>query len=418
MFGFSEGNHCFHGNLASDALRARGEQMKEAVSSLSAKRMDRTDRDAWVDYFVSKYEVEPLELYPDTIEIELDEKTVRVYNPMARMLPYQSEYVDRPGIRATCRVAFTGDPALFQLTPSTCSFSESYAYDRVESPGSDGIGYLHLSYELPQDGASAEGIRSHFESEIRAFKLAADRVSADAGNFNISLRELAEHAVDQRIGQIGKLAAIRQGLNLPLNRVEGMPMARPISLKKKRLVFSEPRTSAEGPCWSIGDDDYATITDIIDGLGATMEATPKAYCFFNEEQLRCHLLGVLNTHYENATGETFRNHGKTDIYIPFDNHAAYIAECKCWHGRKAFLGALEQLFSYTTWRDTKVSVIVFNKKTANYERLLTEIDAALSEEAISTRRPQPAQWTCKIQNKQDERVMHVTVQAFNLYCPS
>ena len=418
MFGFDGGNHCFQGNLASDAFRARGEQMEETVSGLSAKRMDQTDRDAWVDYFVSEYEIEPLELYPDSIEIELDEKTVRVYNPMAKMLPYQSEYVDKPGIRATCRVAFTGDPALFQLAPSTYSLSELYEYDRIDGPDSEGIGYLHLSYELPQDGASAEGIRSHFGSEVRAFKLAADRVSADAWRFNVSLREIVEHAVDRRIGEIGKLATIRQGLNLPLNRVDGVPMARPIPLKKKRLAFSEPRTSAEGSCWSIGDDDYATITDIIDGLGATMEATPKAYCFLNEEQLRCHLLGVLNTHYENATGETFRNHGKTDIYIPFDNHAAYIAECKCWHGKKAFLGAIEQLFSYTTWRDTKVSVIVFNKTTANFERLLSEVDTALSEEAISVRRSKLSQWTCKIQDKQDERVMHVTVQAFNLYCPS
>ena len=415
MLGFRDGKHCFQGDLTSNAFLARGEQMSKEVSVLSAKGMDQTDRDAWIDYFVSKYAIEPLELYPDSIEIDFDEKTVRVYNPMARMLPYQSEYFDKPGIRATCRIAFTGDPALFQLTPSTYSLSDSYDYDRIDSPNSEGIGYLHLSYELPQDTASAESIRSHFESEVRAFKLAADRASADAERFNASLRELVERAVDRRIEQIGKLATIRQGLNLPLNRVEGAPMAQPIPLKKKRLVFSVPVPSADGPARSIGDDDYAHITEVIDGLCAIMEAAPGAYCGFDEEQLRCHLLGVLNTHYENATGETFRNHGKTDIYIPFDDHAAYIAECKCWHGRKKFLQALEQLFSYTTWRDTKVSVIVFNKATANFEHVLDETNEALSERAISVRRPKPSRWTCEIQNEQDERVMHVTVQVFNLY---
>lgn len=415
MFGYGDGNHCFQGNQATAAFQAHGERMKKAVAELSAKDMDQTDRDAWIDYFVSKYTVEPLELYPDTAEIDFKEKTVRVYNPMSRMLSYQNEYIDRPGIKATCSVAYTGDPSLFKLTPSTYSLSDSYKYERIDNPNHDGFGRLHLAYELPQDKASAEAIQSHFKAEIDTFKLAADRVSADAARFNGSLRPLVERAVDQRIGQLDKLATIRQGLNLPLNRVEGAPMALPIPLKRKKLVFSIPQPSTEGPAHNIGDKDYAHIIEIIDGLCATMEATPGSYCDFNEEQLRSHLLGVLNTHYENATGETFRNHGKTDIYIPFAEHAAYIAECKCWHGRKAFLDAIEQLFSYTTWRDTKVSVIVFNKKTANFEHVLNEVDAALAKRAIDVQRPKPARWTCKIQNEEDERVMHVTVQVFNLH---
>ena len=415
VYGYHDAKGCFGGERATAVFQAHGAKMKKAVAKLTVEKMDQTDRDAWVDYFVSKYTIEPLELYPDSIEIGLDEKTVRVYNPMARMLPYQSEYVERPGIRATCRVAFTGDPDLFQLTPSTYSLSDTYEYDFIDNPDSEGIGYLHLSYELTQDRASAEAIRSHFESEVGAFKLASDRVNADAEGFNASLRSLVECAVDQRIGQLNKLATIKQGLNLPLNRVEGAPMALPIPLKKKRLIFSVPKPSTDGPARSIGDDDYAHVTEVIDGLCAIMEAAPGSYCAFDEEQLRCHLLGVLNTHYENATGETFRNHGKTDIYIPFEDHAAYIAECKCWHGRKKFLQAIEQLFSYTTWRDTKVSVIVFNKATANFEHVLDEIDGALFERAISVRRPKPSRWTCEIQNEQDERVMHVTVQVFNLY---
>ena len=418
MYDYREVKGCFGGNDATTVFKSHGVRMKEAVAKLSAEKMDQSDRDAWVDYFVSEYTIEPLVLYPNSIEIELDEKTVSVYNPMARMLPYESEYVDRPGIRATCRVAYTGDPALFQPTPSIFSLSDTYECDRIDKPNAEGIGYLHLSYELPQDRASAEVISSYFKGKVEAFKLAADRVSADAERFNASLRALVEQAVNQRIGQLDKLATIRQELNLPLNRVEGAPMARPVPLKKKRLVFSAPKPSPGEPARSIRDEDYAHIIDVIDGLCAIMEAAPGAYCCFDEEQLRCQLLGVLNTHYENATGESFRNHGKTDIYIPFDDHAAYIAECKCWHGRKAFLRAIEQLFSYTTWRDTKVSVIVFNKTTANYEHVLNEIDGALSERAISVLRPKPSCWTCKIQNEQDERVMHVTVQAFNLYYSS
>ncbi len=415
MFGYGERGGCFQREQAAAAFKVRGEQMKKAVAELTAKRMDQTDRDAWIDFFVAEYAVEPLVLFPDNAEIDFSEKSVRVYNPMYRMMPYQQEYYDRPGIKATCRVPFTGDSSLFHLTPSISSLSDSYRYDRIDKPNSDGVGYLHISYELEQDKATAEAIRDYFTHEVDTFRLAAERVSADAQQYNASLPALVERAVDQRIGQLDKLASIRQDLNLPLNRVEGVPMALPIPLKRKKLVFSIPEPSAAEPARSIGDSDYAHITDIIDELCATMEAMPGAYCIFGEEQLRSHLLGVLNTHYENATGETFRNHGKTDIYIPFEDHAAYIAECKYWHGRKAFLDAIEQLFSYTTWRDTKVSVIVFNKKTANFEHVLDEVNGALIDRAIDVQRPKASRWVCKIQNEQDERVMHVTVQVFNLY---
>ena len=124
---------------------------------------------------------------------------------------------------------------------------------------------------------------------------------------------------------------------------------------------------------------------------------------------------MLGTHYDNVTGETFRNRGKTDIHIPFGDHVAYIAECKIWHGPKAFLAAIEQLFSYTTWRDTKVSVIVFNKENKSFENVLQGIKAALDEHAALVRDIRRGQWNCEIQNNDDERVMHVTVQAFNLH---
>lgn len=95
---------------------------------------------------------------------------------------------------------------------------------------------------------------------------------------------------------------------------------------------------------------------------------------------------------------------------------AYIAECKIWHGRKAFLAAIDQLFSYTTWRDTKVSVIVFNKDIKSFEAVLDAIQGALDEVSVQQEgRPKHSQWYCKIQNKNDERIMHVTVQVFDLH---
>ena len=86
-----------------------------------------------------------------------------------------------------------------------------------------------------------------------------------------------------------------------------------------------------------------------------------------------------------------------------------------WHGKKRFLDAIDQLFSYTTWRDTKVSLIVFNRSVKNYAALLDSIQSVLDSVAFSIISTEQAVWKCKVQNDEDERVMDMTVQVFNLY---
>ncbi|WP_143117349.1 hypothetical protein [Denitrobacterium detoxificans] len=377
--------------------------------------MDKTDRDAWIDYYVSQYEIDCLAIYPESMQLELDEKTLQEYNHWSRMDPSEPKYFDVAGFRATCMVPYTGDPELFKVTPMTHTL-RTFEIERLDRPNKDGVGYFVLVYEVTQREATADGIRKHFQEEVGDYVTAAEHIRMDAKQFNDSLRQQVEQAVDKRISELDKFASIRQGLNLPLRRVKDAPMAKPVSLpRKKKLVFNMPRPSEQGESYCIADVDYEHITEIIDSCCSIMEQAPGSYVSFGEEQLRDHILSVLNTHYENATGETFRKKGKTDINVPFEGHAAYIAECKIWHGRKAFLAAIDQLFSYTTWRDTKVSVIVFNKDIKNFETVLDAVQDALDEVSIQEGRPKHSQWYCKIQNKYDERIMHVTVQVFNLH---
>ena len=405
---------CFNGNLTIDVFKAHLAKMRQEVASLSPEKMDKTDRDAWVDYYVSKYQIDCLTIYPESMQMELDEKSLQEYNSWSRMDSYEPDYYNVPGVRATCTVSYTGDARLFKVTPMSHQL-RSFEVESLDESDNDGIGSLVLAYEVTQRAASAEMILEHFNHEIGAFIEEATHINADAKPFNDSLRQQVEQAVDKRIADLDKLASIRQGLNLPLNRVKDAPMAKPVDLPRKQLTFKMPRPSKQGPSYSIRDEDYQHITEIIDGCCSAMEQAPGSYRSFEEEQLRDHILSVLNTHYENSTGETFRRNGKTDINVPFDNHAAYIAECKIWHGKKAFLSAIDQLFSYTTWRDTKVSVIVFNKVNKSFENVLHAIQDAIHEVSVQESHPKHAQWYYAMQNKEDERVMHVTVQVFDLH---
>lgn len=406
--------HCFNGNYATHVFDTRRKRMLDEIASLDASSMNETDREAWIDYFCSKFTIEYLIIHRDSIELDLVEKKIRICNQWARIMPYEPEFCEVPGFCATCKIYYTGNPMLLELTPSTHTL-DNFEVETVVKPDKDGVGYFILAYELTQNAASSEKIQEYFRNRINAFVKEAERVNKDVESFNGSLQQHAEQAIDKRINEIDKFATIRQGLNLPLNRVKNAPMIKPVPLPQKKLTFSIPKPVAQGPSYCINDSDYLHITEIIDGCCSMMEQAPGSYQGFEEEQLRDHILSVLNTHYENSTGETFRRNGKTDINIPFENHAAYIAECKIWHGKKAFLAAIDQLFSYTTWRDTKVSVIIFNKENKNFERVLETIQNAINEVSVQDSRIKHSEWRCAIQNKSDERVMHVTVQAFDLH---
>ena len=114
-----------------------------------------------------------------------------------------------------------------------------------------------------------------------------------------------------------------------------------------------------------------------------MEKTARTFSKLYEEELRDVILSSLNTHYRgSATGETFNKRGKSDIHIPFDNKSTYIGECKIWTGKGLFLDAINQLFSYMRWRDTKTSLIIFNKKNKDFFKILETVENILSEHVL------------------------------------
>ena len=42
----------------------------------------------------------------------------------------------------------------------------------------------------------------------------------------------------------------------------------------------------------------------------------------------------------------------------------FIGECKFWRGPQQFTETIDQLLGYTSWRDTKTALLIFNRDTA------------------------------------------------------
>jgi hypothetical protein len=126
----------------------------------------------------------------------------------------------------------------------------------------------------------------------------------------------------------------------------------------------------------LSEDVYLQILRVLDDLGRQMETTPSLYSGKNEEAIRDLMLMFLNPHFEaDGTAETFNKSGKTDILIRYDRHNVFAAECKFWHGEKAFAAAIDQLLGYLTWRDSRAAVVCFvkNKDMTNVLDRLDEV---------------------------------------------
>jgi hypothetical protein len=150
-----------------------------------------------------------------------------------------------------------------------------------------------------------------------------------------------------------------------------------------------------------------------------MEKNAKTYMKLDEEGLRDVILSSLNSHYEGtATGETFNKSGKTDIFIPFDNKSAFIAECKIWHGKKQLEEALEQLFSYTTWRDVRISLVIFNKSVKDFSKIFNVINAFIEKCNLckQSKASNANEWHCKfVKSSDSNEILDVQLVVFDLF---
>ena len=108
--------------------------------------------------------------------------------------------------------------------------------------------------------------------------------------------------------------------------------------------------------------EYERILELMSNLTRVMELSPSAFRDLDEEDLRTHFLVQLNGQYQGkASGETFNVAGKTDIIIREEERNIFIAECKFWSGPSGLKKAIDQLLSYTSWRDTKTAILLFNR---------------------------------------------------------
>jgi hypothetical protein len=357
----------FWNGTLDELLQSQTKALCDEIDGLGDDSVINADLQETARGLADKYTLEPVKLDRDKTEtIARGETTI---SEGQRCLILLDPGVLRHSAAGTFyRVAtpFAGDARLFMRRPSE--------YD-TRLPSGEIVGNeLHiLCKTASRDPAFIQsGIRDNLDRVERWL----DRANAEVTPFNARLTGLARDRLQNRKENLIQDNAIVQGLGFPVRARAGAPTTYEVPVHRKELpviVASSTKTAAPDPHLDLAA--YENILQTIASMGRVLELSPTAFARMGEEALRFVLLVPLNIHYEGqATGETFNFQGKSDIIIKVGAKNIFIAECLIWDGPDYFSEKIDQLLAYASWRDTKTSIVVFNRNK-NLSWVLAQIPA-------------------------------------------
>ena len=339
-------------------IENHGQGLAKEINSMSENEVLNTSMEDIVKYLTEKWRLDPLAINEPGIQIDYGDAQVDVSGDFRRFILDTSKPFYITGTRVTFYVPFTGDPDLFKCRPSTYSLNPPRAAVRRDE--------LVFTYDLANDLTKdrTSKVRNAFQRDLENTQVHAGRVNAGINIFNAALPENAKQRLNSRREKLLQDRDLVASIGFPLRRGQNPPPTFVAPDVKRRITPQKPTASSEPfrPEPALGMDDYEHILSVLSNMVTVMERSPRAFRDMSEEDLRTHFLVQLNGHYEGqATGETFNFEGKTDILIRVDGRNIFIAECKFWTGPTGLTKALDQLLGYTSWRDTKAALLIFNR---------------------------------------------------------
>ena len=344
----------FHTHDLREIIENHAQGLTKEINSMSENEVLNTSMEDMVKYLTEKWRLDPLAINESDIQMNYGDAQIDVSGDFRRGIFDRSKPFYITGTRITLYVPFTGDPDLFKCRPSTYSLNPPRAAVRRDE--------LIFTYNLTEDRASE--VKDIFERDIENTQVHTGRVNADVNDFNAALPEDAKQKLNARREKLLQDRDLVASLGFPLRRGQNPPPTFVAPDVKRRITAQKPTASSEPfrPEPTLGMNDYEHILSVLSNMVTVMERSPRAFRDMSEEDLRTHFLVQLNGHYEGqATGETFNYEGKTDILIRVDGRNIFIAECKFWAGPTGLTKALDQLLGYTSWRDTKAALLIFNR---------------------------------------------------------
>lgn len=298
-------------------------------------------------HLVDKHSFNPPQLFPDQVEMIDQGETHLPSEQFGRQVNLNANYF-------VFAVPFSGDGNLFYFRASTSSSAPPC--------GVVANGELHLKFVRTDH--NGEAIKNALNRELEEILKHLSWIARDVELFHSNLSSTIMRQLEVRKEKLLKDKGIVTSLGIPIRQRKDAPQTFTTPVNRKQIHIPKPKAPKEPfiPEPALDDKVYEQIIETLQNMVLVMERSPHAFAGMGEEDLRTHFLVQLNGLYEGmATGETFNFEGKTDILIRAEGKNVFIGECKFWKGPKALHDTIDQLLGYVSWRDTKISLLIFNR---------------------------------------------------------
>lgn len=310
-----------------------------------------------LDSLKSKAKKEILE-YNDKMLLNVNEEELAAYffNKFAFVAPTLNEeeiVIDNSNVskdghssNVIIRVPFEGNSVLFHYRPMAYSWKRPIGYVDGKT--------IILSYTISD--YDKDKFNSQLQIDLRYIKKYLTDVQHDVERYNKDLDGLIRQTIKDRKAKLIDNQEFLHSLGIPVRKRGNLPTTYEIPniRRKPKITYSKPKSHILKPEPVLSPKVYEEILETCFNMALVMERNPTTFAKMDEEQVRNLFLMFLNGQYEGmATGETFNFQGKTDILIRVEDKNVFIAECKFWQGERSFVNTIDQLFRYTSWRDTR-----------------------------------------------------------------
>ena len=330
------------------------QQLTRDLDALTEETVLGTSQEDLVKHLVAKYHIEPPVFLKESVSMNYQDTPIDVSRDPLRFIDDRSQPFYVNGTRVTFHVPFTGDSSWLLCRPAGINLR------RVKTA------LIHSEivfiYEKP-DGITP-GVRSEFDQDFAHIENNLALVSEELEQFNAALPNAVSQRLSARRTKMLRERDVAASIGFPLRRAQSPPATFVTPEVQRRSIPAMPRPSTEPfrPEPTLDMDEYEHILSVLSNMVGVMERSPGAFRNIDEESLRFHFLMQLNGLYEQqATGETFNYEGKTDIFVRTAGKSIFVAECKFWSGPAGLIATLDQLLRYTSWRDNKTAILIFNR---------------------------------------------------------
>jgi hypothetical protein len=330
--------------------------------------------DDYSAHLVQKYTLDIPEFHFDKVYVDTVERDI----PGSRFPPFEFMISDTSRMFRKeviiYHLPYTGDINLLQLRPNPFTMMSYEAnFDTRQKC---------VLIEIINFYNDPEKIKNQYNQEINYLSSNYQNIRNNCEGFNNGLQSSIKHSIDFRKQQVLQKNSLMASLGVPIKKKEGVAETFSIpnpKLKEKIIVKPIVYEKDFKPEPALDDNNFQKILKIINDVGKNFERLPSTYKGKSEEDIRDHILLILDPNFElgSAGGETFNKIGKTDISLRYDSSVVFVAECKYWKGEKVFLKTIDQLLGYLTWRNSKVAIINF-VQNLEFTDVLEKVKSSIS----------------------------------------